>query len=99
MLPHTPQSVQHLTHRQMHPNLLVAIAFQRRLLQKLIPLIINELSAKTHENTGNKPAKPEMITKLNMTKKNHKIPVDSYKKAQPLMVPFDAEEESSADKL
>jgi hypothetical protein len=28
-------------------------------LQKRIPLIINELSTKTHENTGNKPAKPE----------------------------------------
>ncbi len=27
-------------------------------LQKLIPLIINHLHPKTHETTGNKPAKP-----------------------------------------
>jgi hypothetical protein len=30
-------------------------------------LIINHLSIKTHENTGNKPAKPEMNNKPNMT--------------------------------
>jgi hypothetical protein len=34
-----------------------------------------------------------------MTRKNHKIPVDRYKKAQPLMVPFDAEDERTLAKL
>jgi hypothetical protein len=72
-------------------------------------LIINYLSAKTHETTGNKPEKPisshsflatatEMNNKPNMTRNDHKKPADRYKKAQPLMVPFDAEEESPADK-
>jgi hypothetical protein len=58
-------------------------------------LIINYLSAKTHETTGNKP---EINNKRNMTRNDHKMPADRYKKAQPLMVPFDAEEESPADK-
>jgi hypothetical protein len=35
-----------------------------------IPLIINDLSAKTHETTGNKPAKPETKNKRNMNR-NH----------------------------
>jgi hypothetical protein len=30
-------------------------------------LIINELSVKTHENTGKKPAKPEMNNRPNIT--------------------------------
>jgi hypothetical protein len=34
-------------------------------------LIINDLSTKTHENTGNKPAKPEMNNKPNMSRNNH----------------------------
>jgi hypothetical protein len=49
-------------HWQMHAN-----------LQKRIPLIINYLSIKTHETTGNKPAKPEMKNKCNMTP-NHSTP-------------------------
>jgi hypothetical protein len=36
-------------------------------LQKRIPLIINTLHPKTHETTGNKPAKKEMNNKHNMT--------------------------------
>ena len=55
--------------------------------------------------TGNKPAilisshsflatATEMNNKPNMTRNDHKKPADRYKKAQPLMVPFDAEEES-----
>ena len=67
--------------------------------EKWIPLIINELSAKTHENTGNKPVKPEMNNKYNMIRCYHNTPADRYKKAQPLMVPFDAEEQSSDAKL
>jgi hypothetical protein len=59
-------------------------------------LIINYLSAKTHETTGNKP---EIKNKPNMNRYTHKTPADRYKNAQPLMVPFDAEEESLADKL
>jgi hypothetical protein len=35
-------------------------------------LIINNLCTKTHENTGNKPAKPEMNNKPNMNRNNHK---------------------------
>jgi hypothetical protein len=61
-------------------------------------LIINDLSIKTHETTGNKLAKQEMNNKPNMTRNDHITPADRYKKAQPLMVPFDAEEESPADK-
>jgi len=64
-------------------------------------LIINHLSIKPHETTGNKPAKPakpEMKNNPNMNRYNHKTPADRYKKAQPLMVPFDAEEESSVEK-
>jgi hypothetical protein len=57
-------------------------------------LIINDLSIKTHENTGNKPAKPEIKNKPNMIRYTNKTPADRYKNAQPLMVPFDAEEES-----
>jgi hypothetical protein len=38
--------------------------------QKRMPLIIKELSAKTHETTGNKPAKLEMINKTNMIRNN-----------------------------
>jgi len=35
-------------------------------------LIINELSIKTHETTGNKPAKPEITDRHNMnTKPKH----------------------------
>ncbi len=34
-----------------------------------------------------------------MTRFTNRTPADRYKKAQPLMVPFDAEEESTADKL
>ena len=45
------------------------------------------------------PAKPEMNNKYNMIRCYHNTPADRYKKAQPLMVPFDAEEESPADKL
>jgi hypothetical protein len=58
-------------------------------------LIINDLSIKTHETTGKKPAKQE-IEKNNHDDFNYKIPADRYKNAQPLMVPFDAEEESTA---
>ena len=36
--------------------------------QKRMPLIIKELSTKTHENTGNKPAIPESNNKHNMTR-------------------------------
>jgi hypothetical protein len=61
-------------------------------------LIINHLSIKTHETTGNKPAKLEMNNKPKMTRYKHKTLADRYKKAQPLMVPFDAEEESPAEK-
>jgi hypothetical protein len=35
-----------------------------------------------------------MNNKPNMTTYNYKRPADRYKNAQPLMVPFDAEEES-----
>ena len=59
-------------------------------------MIINDLSAKTHENTGNKP---EINNKPNMTKYDKITPADRYKNAQPLMVPFDAEEQSSDAKL
>jgi hypothetical protein len=52
-------------------------------------LIINDLSAKTHENTGNKP---EINNKPNMNRYYYKIPADKYKNAQPLMVYFDAQE-------
>ncbi len=38
--------------------------------QKRIPLIINHLHPKTHETTGNKPAKPEMTNKPNVTRNN-----------------------------
>jgi hypothetical protein len=34
-----------------------------------------------------------------MITNNHKIPADRYKNAQPLMVPFDAEEERPEVKL
>jgi hypothetical protein len=61
-------------------------------------LIINHLHSKPHETTGNKPAKLEMKNNPNMNRYNHKTLADRYKKAQPLMVPFDAEEESTADK-
>ena len=40
-----------------------------------------------------------MNNKPNMTRNTYKTPADRYKKAQPLMVPFGAEEESLADKL
>jgi hypothetical protein len=46
----------------MHANLQIAIV-----------LIINHLSIKTHENTGNKPAKPEMSNKQNMTQTHQQI--------------------------
>ena len=62
--------------------------------EKWIVLIINELTPKTHENTGNKPEKPEMNNKQNMIRYTNKTPADRCKNAQPLMVPFDAEEES-----
>ncbi len=39
-----------------------------------------------------------MNNKSNMTRNDHKKPADRYKNAQPLMVPFDAEEESPTDK-
>jgi hypothetical protein len=39
-------------------------------LQKRTTLIINHLHPKTHEITGNKPAKPEMKSKRNMNR-NH----------------------------
>jgi hypothetical protein len=58
-------------------------------------LIINDLSAKTHETTGNKPVIPEINNKHNMNRYYYKMPADRYKNAQPLMVPFDAEEERS----
>ena len=38
-------------------------------MQKWIVLTINDLSAKTHENTGNKPAKQEIKNKHNMNPK------------------------------
>ena len=47
--------------------------FRQKLLEnaclpdKRIVLIINDLSAKTHEITGNKPAKPEINNKSNMS--------------------------------
>jgi hypothetical protein len=52
-------------------------------------LIINTLSTKKHETTGNKP---EIKNKINMIRYHDNTPADRYKKAQPLMVPFDAEE-------
>ena len=64
------------------------------LLEKWIPLIINYLRTKTHETTGKKPAKTEMNNKQNMNSYTYSTPADRYKNAQPLMVPFDAEEES-----
>ena len=73
----------HPTNQQLHAN-----------QQKWIALIINDLSVKTHEMTGNKPAKPEMNNKQNMNSYTYSTPADRYKNAQPLMVPFDAEEES-----
>jgi hypothetical protein len=39
-----------------------------------------------------------MKNKPNMNRYNHKTPADRYKNAQPLMVPFDAEEECPAEK-
>jgi hypothetical protein len=68
-------------------------------------LIINHLHRKTHENTCKKPAKlisshsylataTEMKNKPNMNRCDYKLLADRYKNAQPLMVPFDAEEES-----
>jgi hypothetical protein len=62
-------------------------------------LIINYLRTKTHETTGNKPAKPEMKNKPNMTRYIHKIPADRYKNAQPLMVPFYGVEESAKESM
>jgi hypothetical protein len=59
-------------------------------------LIINDLSIKTHENTGNKP---EINNKPNMTRYYYNTPADRYKNAQPLIVPFYAEEESPLSEL
>ena len=39
-----------------------------------MPLIINDLSIKTHETTGKKPAKLEINNKLNMARNNHTHP-------------------------
>ena len=39
-----------------------------------------------------------MNNKPNMNRYYHKTPADRYKKAQPLMLHFDAEEESSEEK-
>ncbi len=47
-------------------------------LQKRIPLIINTLHSKTHENTGNKPAIPEINNKPNMTRHHHKPPAHKH---------------------
>ena len=44
--------------------------------------------------TGKKPANQEMNNIPNMSRYANKTPADRYKNAQPLMVPFDAEEES-----
>ena len=66
----------------------------RSLSEKWIVLIINDLDPKAHETTGNKPATPEINNKHNMNRYYYNTPADRYNNAQPLMVTFDAEEES-----
>jgi hypothetical protein len=56
------------------------------------------VTSKNTKITGKKPAKLEMNHKPNMSRYANKIPADRYKNVQPLMVPFDAEEESTTEK-
>ena len=51
---YNPQPTTKNTHQQNPPHQLST----HHNRQKRIALIINDLSAKTHETTGNKPAKP-----------------------------------------
>ena len=87
------------THKKKIPKSHISSSRQKppaiaRKPEKWIVLIINELTPKTHENTGKLSAIPEISNKPNMIRYTNKTPADRYKNAQPLMVPFDAEEES-----